>query len=169
MAGVSTAAPYRHFADRTALVAAVIGRGFEDLTVRIRAGRDSHPAGTMDSIIAMGQAYVAFAADDGSLFQLMWGKRFYGIERKHMAPAGDACFNVLLEAVDAFRRARDLTGVDTLTVALPLWTLVHGTASLVLGDCYEAVAPGTDPGALVATATRAYLTGLLVEVGDQRP
>lgn len=160
-AGVSTAAPYRHFADRKALVEAVAARGFDSLSVRTREARDAHPDGSIASIVAMGQAYVAFVTRDPALFQLMWGAGAPERQESPMATSGHQCFGVLLQAVDAFRRAQGLEATDTLAIAVPLWTIVHGTASLVLGERFEKVAPGTDVDRLVEHTTRAYLTGLV--------
>ena len=160
-AGVSTAAPYRHFADRQALVEAVAARGFDSLSVRTREARDAHPDGSVASIVAMGQAYVAFVTRDPALFQLMWGAGAPERQESPMATSGHQCFGVLLQAVDAFRREQGLEATDTLAIAVPLWTIVHGTASLVLGERFEKVAPGTDVDRLVEHTTRAYLTGLV--------
>ena len=161
LAGVSTAAPYRHFADRDALVAAVAARGFDRLAERTRAARDAHPVGSLDAIVAMGQAYVAFVTQEPALFQLMWGAPHGAEPNPETQASGQQCFGVLLEAIDAFRADRGLQDMATLAIAMPLWTIVHGTASLVLGGRFQKMAPDTSVDDHVDRATRAFLKGLL--------
>ena len=166
LAGVSTAAPYRHFADRAALVEAVALQGFTQLAERTRAAADSHPAGSVPGIVAMGQAYVAFAAAEPAVFKLMFG-RHPDVQHDNTAPVeGKACFRVLAEAVAAWMRLNDIRERDYLEVALPLWTIVHGTAYLLIDNDFAAVAPGTDADALVERTTVAALTGLAQTLRD---
>lgn len=161
IAGVSTAAPYRHFEDRDALVGSVAKRGFDTLTDVTKAGRDSFPSGTVDSIVAMGQAYVRFANDEPAVFRLMFASH-KGEEAFHQSlnENGDVCFSVLLKAVDAFREAKGLSQKSTMDIALPLWTIVHGTACLLIDRDFDGVAPGTDPYNLVKIATEGFLAGV---------
>lgn len=161
MAGVSTAAPYRHFEDREDLVKHVAARGFEALTDATKARRDTHPAGSVDSIVAMGQAYVRFAESKPAVFRLMFAKH-KRMDDSHQAihDTGGTCFMVLLEAVDAFREQRGLSATKTLDIALPLWTIVHGTASLLIDRDFDVVAPDTDPDELVRIAAEGFLIGI---------
>ena len=165
LAGVSTAAPYRHFADREALIDAAAGRGFDNLTARLRDARDAHPAGSVDAIVAMGQAYVAFVSDDREVFELMWGRNVDGPKGDDSFGSGRACFATLLQAVDAYRAARGVEDREPLAIAVPLWAIVHGTASLVLGRNLQVMVPETSADAIVETATRAFLAGLESRVG----
>jgi len=161
MADVSPAAPYRHFEDRDALVGAVAAEGFFALTERGKAKRDSFPLGSVESIVAMGQAYVQFAADEPAVFRLMFASH-KGEEafKESLNETGDACFNMLLIAVDAFREKNGLSHHPTLDIALPLWSIVHGTACLFIDRDFDNVAPGTDPDTLVKTATEGFLAGI---------
>jgi AcrR family transcriptional regulator len=164
-AGVSTAAPYRHFADRDALLDAVTAKAFELLTERLTAARDAHPKGSIEAIVAMGQAYVGFAADEPPLFHLMWGRHLeLRANSADTQAAGGRCFGALLDAVTAYREAAGIGAArDTLSIAVPLWTHVHGTASLVLGRNLEAVAPSVDVDRMVESTTRAFLAGVAGE------
>ena len=51
--------------------------------------------------------------------------------------------------------------MPTLDIALPLWSVVHGVASLQIDGDFESVVPGTDIGHLVEMTTRRYLQGLI--------
>ncbi len=161
IAGVSAAAPYRHFADRDDLVGAVASQGFDSLTKRGKAERDKHPAGSVESIVSLGQAYVKFAADEPAIFRLMFAShKGEDAFQESVTEQGDRCFNILLKAVEAFRAEKGLTDKNTLEIALPLWTIVHGTACLLIDRDFEAVAPGTDPDVLVRVATEGFLAGI---------
>ena len=163
LAGVSTAAPYRHFADRGALVEAVALRGFDLLSQKTRGARDRHPVGSIEAIVAMGQAYVHFAEAEPALFRLMFGRHRACSTGPAPTPEGGACFNVLLEGVEGFLTKHGRQSCGVMTLALPLWTIVHGTSSLSIDRDFEGVAPGTDVDRLVDDATRGFLTGFLVE------
>ncbi len=67
--GVSRAAPYRHFADRRALLAAVAADGFERLTAIHRNARGKIPQARL---AAAGRGYLAFAAERPQMFRLMF-------------------------------------------------------------------------------------------------
>src|SRR5215831_7851 len=129
-AKVSAMAPYRHFADKEALLAAVAEYGFRHLTARFTtavAGAPDPRAG----LAALGVAYVLFARDEPSLFKLMFGP---AIERKFAHPgldeAGRACFDALRHAVEAAGFADRPADLDD--VSLACWSLVHGLSALVV-------------------------------------
>src|SRR5499427_5454071 len=100
-ARVSAMAPYRHFADKEALLSAVAEYGFRELTTRL-ATAAATAADPRAGLAALGVAYVLFACDRPSLFRLMFGPM---IEKKAGHPALDeaahACFNALRQAVEA--------------------------------------------------------------------
>src|SRR2546430_4327077 len=71
-AGVSPAAPYRHYADREALVSAVAAVGYRQLAERLAA---AHPApSTPEQLASVGVAYVEFALAQPALFRMMFGE-----------------------------------------------------------------------------------------------
>jgi AcrR family transcriptional regulator len=104
-AGVSHNAPYRHFANREALLAALVAQGFEQLDRALEnlAGRE------------LGEAYVAFALEHPQRFRLMFSR---------------ARANAELQSrfVDSFAHL----GADAAAAGAAAWSLVHGLASLVL-------------------------------------
>src|ERR1700760_1717984 len=71
-AGVSPAAPYRHYADREALVSAVAAVGYRELAERLAA---AHPSpSTPDELASVAVAYVQFALERPALFRIMFGE-----------------------------------------------------------------------------------------------
>lgn len=119
-AGVSAMAPYRHFADKAALLAAVADRGFAMLYAAL-APADA--CGTdAERLIAQGQAYVAFALAHPALFRAMFTCGAASPKQPD-APA----FAIL------FNRVAALAPSDMHQEAtLGCWAIVHGLAMLAL-------------------------------------
>lgn len=158
LAGVSTAAPYRHFADRDALIEAVCLRGYDLFADRLTRARDRHPKGSIEAIVAMGRAYVAFVTEDRELFDLMCGRELPEAVAQ-VVDSRPGAFVALLEAVDAYRERRGLADVETLEIAVPLWAFVHGMAGLMLSGVLRRKLPGLDVDAMIEETTRTFLAG----------
>lgn len=157
--GVSTAAPYRHFTDRNALISEVSARGFRALEHALREARDGHPPGSIDGLIALGKAYVRFVASDPEMFHLMWGATRENFDSDIAFCAGQTAFAVLVECVRAIQIARDVDHLDTMQLAVSMWSGVHGLAALQVGRRLR-VAEGLDVDGTVEFATRAFIAGL---------
>ncbi|MCI4663719.1 MAG: TetR/AcrR family transcriptional regulator [Neomegalonema sp.] len=158
-AGVSTAAPYKHFGSREELIAEVSALGFEELTERMNAACAQHPANSIEALIAMGQAYLGFVSADPEMFHLMWGATRQKFKNDTVEETGRACFQRLVDAIEPVRTALNLETVDTLEIALALWSGIHGLAGLQLGEKLKVV-EGLDLNLYVDRTTRAYFSGL---------
>lgn len=129
-AGVSVAAPYRHFADREALLAAVLVEGFLQLAKRTEAARRAAPD-PLSALAATGLAYVQFAAAHPRTYRLMFGPECDKSRHPALMEAGHAALGVLLQAVADCAAAGLLRpDADAQQVALAGWSLTHGLASL---------------------------------------
>lgn len=117
--GVSSAAPYRHFADKDALFAAVAEEGYQRLGELLAAARREAP---VESVVEMGHAYLRFAGSDRGHFAVMFGG---GVDKDRfpvVRVAGDAALAALVgEVTRAGGQAAD---------ALTVWALAHGFATL---------------------------------------
>jgi AcrR family transcriptional regulator len=133
-AGVSAMAPYRHFADKEALLAALATRGFRAFGAALG---DAAKAST-DGFAAMGRAYVRFALARPGRFRLMFGSGI-GDRSRHpeLCEAGERASRQLISAVTASGRA----GTDPQTAAIRAWSLVHGLSHLLL----DGMLPDHDP------------------------
>lgn len=124
-AGVSAMAPYRHFADKAALLGAVAEDGFEALRVDLEQA-DALAEGRA-ALIEQGLAYIAFAQRNPHLFRLM----FAGADLVFSAAKSDmndTAFGVLSRRVAAL--ATDQREAWTIGC----WSIVHGMATLLLDD-----------------------------------
>lgn len=150
--GVSTAAPYRHFASRDALLAAVCARGFLMLADALRATVAEHGP---DDLAALGATYIRFALAHRSLFAVMLRHPRAGQAEAEVAAASEAAFAPLRQAVALItgRAARDET--------IGAWALAHGLAVLATdGRLAPDLADPARLDALVAVATGVFVRGL---------
>jgi AcrR family transcriptional regulator len=135
--GVTPAALYRHFSGRDALVGEVAGRGFVLLAERL--GRAVRGGGTaIERFTRMGEAYLAFAEEEPGFYAAMFSPR--GAEEPPSGPWGpppgsgapprqSGAFALLVEALTQ-TFPEGFGGVDPRFIALEVWALSHGIATL---------------------------------------
>ena len=156
LAGVSTAAPYKHFRDRNEVLELVIARGFEEMTRRSITAVEDAGVATLAGMIAMGHAYVRFAVEEQRLFRLMFGQHPVLKQASGVEEDGMKCFANVIEQVALYCERHNVPG-DPKTIAVRLWTFVHGAASLLIDEDYAKVAPELDVEALIADTTPSLL------------
>jgi AcrR family transcriptional regulator len=130
--GVSHAAPYNHFADKEALLAAVAIRGFETLRTRVEAARAAETGDAGDELIAAGLAYVLFAAEKPALFRLMFGPRKAAARADDIQTAAAAAYDALVDIIRPGCENGSFRPIDPETAAFAAWSLVHGMAQLAI-------------------------------------
>ncbi|MEV0249278.1 TetR/AcrR family transcriptional regulator [Nocardia sp. NPDC050712] len=131
-AGVSTAAPYHHFADRAALLAVLSANGFERLGADLAAARASADS-PLAALTALAEAYVRFSREQPAYFRLMFRPELSEPD-KHPAAmvAGEAAFGELAAAVADCVDAGLIEPERADTVSVAWWGIAHGLASLWL-------------------------------------
>jgi AcrR family transcriptional regulator len=168
-AGVSPAAPYRHFRDRDELLASVALRGFEKFeTVLARAWDDGRP----DVFVALdrlGKAYLEFARTEPAYYSAMFEAGIPLATNPELREAGERAFAVLRGAAEKLCVQIPLrTRPPALMVALHIWAMSHGVASLFgRGDAARRTLP-MSPEELLEAQVLVYLRGLGVP-GAARP
>ena len=167
-AGVSHNAPYKHFANRRELLAAVSAAGFEMLTKRM--AREIAGFGSpREQLFAMLRAYIAHGVENPALYSLMFGGYLSGPD--HGRPAielaeGDKTKALLADVIIAggLGRAIPRTPRNEPKIAgaiLACWSLVHGL-TLLLAD--GLVGPKKKSDALADTLVQGLLDGLAGEL-----
>src|SRR5262249_35778819 len=104
-AGVSPAAPYRHFRDRDALMADVARRGFEEFERRLSAAWDEGRPNPRAALERMGGAYLGFARDEPAYFSAMFEAGLPVLEHRELQEAGDRALAVLRQACETLAAA----------------------------------------------------------------
>jgi AcrR family transcriptional regulator len=156
VAGVTTAAPYRHFRGKQEILEEIASRGFDEMRKRAMAAVAEKGEGTLEAIVAMGRAYVAFAAEETAVFRLMFGQQPSLKRADRVHDTGEDCFAHVIDQVALYCRLNRVDG-DAQEIALRLWTFVHGAASLLIDGDYQSVAPTIDVDRLIASATPGLL------------
>lgn len=128
-AGVSPAAPYRHFRDRDQLLAAVAAAGFERFADALKAGWNEGRPTPPEAFERMGRAYLAFAREHPADYIAMFEAGIPQDADPELAQASQRAFAVLREAAEGL--VATLPGrPPALMVALHIWSLAHGVATL---------------------------------------
>ena len=132
-AGVSHAAPYSHFADKQALIAAISTEGFRQLYERVSAVAEEYKTKPSSQLVEVAWAYVQFAMDDRDRFKVM----FSGIlekEREYPEFVVEAQrnFQLVKMIVEANQAAGKLRSGPSDLVALSAWGIIHGFIMLLL-------------------------------------
>ncbi|MGQ0672500.1 MAG: TetR/AcrR family transcriptional regulator [Hyphomicrobium sp.] len=161
VAGVSPAAPYRHYRDRDELLTDVARIGFELLAVRLeRAWKDGSPT-AIAALDRVARAYLEFASAEPGYFIAMFEAGVaVGLERA-VAQESERAFEVVRLACSAVLEIMPEGRRPPPTMmALHVWSLLHGTAALFArGDDARRRIP-MPPGDLVEAALLVYLQGL---------
>ena len=128
-AGVSHAAPRRHFADRQALLDALAESGWARLGAEVRAAVQRAGTDYEARLRAAGKAYVRFATRDAALLELMFaGRQGTQVAALHEAAAG--AFSALVEIVQEGQASGVVERGDPERMALLLFATVQGIAAV---------------------------------------
>jgi AcrR family transcriptional regulator len=160
-AGVSPAAPYRHFRDRDELLASVAQRGFEQFAAALARAWDDGRPHPFKAFERFGKAYLEFARTEPALYSAMFEAGIPLETNPELREAGERAFAVLRTATE--RLVATLPSQNrppVLMMALHIWALSHGIASLFgRGDAGRRALP-MSPEELLEAAVLIYLRGL---------
>jgi AcrR family transcriptional regulator len=163
-AGVSPAAPYRHFRDRDELMADVARRGFELFADALTKAWDDGRPDPMTAFERLGKAYLAFARSDPAYYSAMFEAGIAPNTSPELLAAGERAFDVIRTASQRLiSRLPFGKRPPALMVALHVWSLSHGIASLFgRGDSARRPLPMTAD-ELLEAGVLVYLRGLGLE------
>ena len=163
LAEVSPAAPYRHFADRAALVREVSERGFALFRTAL-ADAARGEADPVRVLTRMSRAYLAFSRNEPGYYSAMFQSDGLPLERTRRArtETESAAFDVLVGAITHAVAARGGTA-DPRTIAVEIWAMSHGVSVLAkTGDLPGHAASALDAAeAVLESAVTALLKGHL--------
>ena len=130
-AGVSSAAPYRHFRDRDALMADIAKRGFELFRDALaKAWNDGKPNPYV-AFEALGRAYLAFARNEPAHYSAMFEAGIAPESAPGLQQAADEAFGVLRRAAEALSAHMPKESrPPAMMMSLHIWAMAHGIASL---------------------------------------
>lgn len=131
-AGVSPAAPYRHFRDRDELLASVAQQGFEQFESQLTAAWDDGSPDTPTAFQRVGKAYLAFARENPAYYSAMFESGVPLEANPALLVASERAFAIIRAASERLV-AMAPPGVPrppAMMMALHIWSMSHGIASL---------------------------------------
>ncbi len=131
LAGVSTAAPYKHFRDRHDILRGVVLLAMDRMRGAMQVAADTYPAGDPRRIAALGQSYVDFARSEPGVFRTMFGLTEGHDDDPDLTRAGDETCALVEEVVAEHLDVSSETPEAKLR-AYALWCFVHGHSFLCL-------------------------------------
>ncbi len=162
-AGVSAAAPYRHFRDKDALLAEVALGGFKDFAARQKGALAGH-SDPIAAFRAMGLAYLAFAQEEPGAYAAMFMGTHGPLGASDKA-VGDSGFEALIKALRAMIGDPPPLGLDPLKLACQVWALSHGVAMLAAsGQLQNGF--GVNPQELLTEGVGRLVAGALAQAGQ---
>jgi AcrR family transcriptional regulator len=170
MAGVSPAAPYRHFRDRDELLSSIAQRGFEQFEAALTEAWDDGRPDTITAFERVGRAYLNFAREQPAFYSAMFESGIPIDMNPTLMAAGERAFAIIRAAAERLA-ALAPPGVPrppAMMMALHIWSMSHGVASLFArGDAARRKLP-MSPDELLEAEVLIYLRGLGFPT-DRRP
>ncbi len=130
LAGVSTAAPYKHFKDKSEMLVAMVMEGMARHRQNMLAALDGVPPGTPARIKALGLEYVTFALSEPGIFRLKFGGFTDRLDDPQLHEAGEGTFGIVLREVADCLGETDITP-EIRRRGFMLWSFVHGLSFLL--------------------------------------
>ncbi|MCY3592574.1 MAG: TetR/AcrR family transcriptional regulator [Acidobacteria bacterium] len=156
--GVSRAAPYRHFPDKTALLVAVAVEGFRRLNQRLRGSGTGTSGSSVERLRHMGEQYVRFALENPAHYRLMYGREALARQdHPELREAAGALLEHLIGVIRVHQERGEIEREDPRAQAYVAWSAVHGLASLLIE---RQIDPNVDVNALLSQTTQTLLDGM---------
>ena len=132
VAGVTHTAPYRHFADKEALVAAIAEDGFHKLNEIVNAVMARSNQTPSERIVALGQGYVSFALQRPDHFRVMFASTRDEAIRPELYALAKCGFLALISCIVEGQADDQFAPGDPTEFAKTLWSTMHGLAILLM-------------------------------------
>ena len=143
--GVSHTAPYRHFADKEALLAAVAEEGFQEFSRYLERARDAEST-PLKQLHATGNAYVEYALRYPTHYRVMFGSYCADADAlPSLTTTANQSFQILVGIIEAGQAKEEIKTGEPRLLALANWSLVHGLAMLLLDNRLEIEESATQP------------------------
>lgn len=130
-AGVSAAAPYRHFTGRDELLEEVARQGFLDFAARLETAFADGAPSPLSAFLRMGDAYLSFAAERPGFYMAMFESGLSIVGNADLAAAAERAEDVLTRSAEAmFERLPAGRRPPPSMVANHVWAMSHGVVEL---------------------------------------
>ena len=133
-AGVSHAAPANHFPDRRALLTALAAEQFELIFKIIKAGVTSDDLMPIDKIAVLFNSFLQFGLEHPFRYQLLWRYDLVDHEAEILKRPADRVYDFLTDEIGEITCRKT---VDPDTVAVAIWSMMHGYLDLRMTGMFE--------------------------------
>src|ERR1700722_10310106 len=132
LAGVSPAAPYRHFRDRDELLSSIAQRGFEQFEALLTEAWDDGRPDTVTAFERLGKAYLAFARNEPAFYSAMFESGLPVDLTPTLQTPSERAFGVIRAAAERLAALvpPGMPRPPAMMMALHIWSMSHGVASL---------------------------------------
>jgi AcrR family transcriptional regulator len=144
-AGVSHAAPYKHFPDKAALLAEMALGGFDRLRDKLAAAKRGRFSSRRQEFLAVAQAYIGFGVSNPALYRLMFGADGLRTADVHLGERALAAFAVMIDMLERGQKEGDLRKRPVQGQAAACWAQVHGLTMLTLDGLLLPQKVGVNP------------------------
>ncbi|MDP5070234.1 MAG: WHG domain-containing protein, partial [Congregibacter sp.] len=141
---------------------------FYGLGVCAREAVNRTEQGSIESIIAIGQAYVDYVIKKAAFYDLMWGDMGARAMDADSFDKKASGFYTLIEAVQAYTTKQALPNIDLMDLAVKLWSMVHGMSAISMSGKLPHFHPNADIPQMLDSATRTFMAGLAHSSGEAR-
>ena len=140
--GIAAPSIYPHYADRDAIVMAVVARLFNELAAAIRSGVSAASSDAVVRLVGGCQAYVGYGLEHPARYSVLFsGQRppataeycqpvVIGVGRGPVLEFGAEAFALLVDAISSCVRAGQSTSSDVVADGTAVWVALHGTVTL---------------------------------------
>lgn len=130
--------PYRHFADKSALLAAVAEQGFQQLQQHLDAVLQQNEKDPLDRFQQMGVAYIQFAVANPTHYRLMFSSETAAVaSHPNLETTAKAVFDTLVTSIQQCQTTNKMRADDPRSLAYVAWASVHGLSSLLIDDALK--------------------------------
>ena len=144
--GLTATAIYHYFDGKDELVTRVVQSGYRRFGEYLSEAGDQHPVGSLERLLALGDAYVRFALENQEYFRVLYNIQTRPRELEELPGSGG--YDLLRGCVVEAMEAGNLREGDPDLIAHFLWTSAHGLVTLALAcniECSGCRVLGDDP------------------------
>jgi len=157
-AGVSVAAPYRHYRDREALLAAIALTGFEHQFEVLSQAVNECPDKTFEALRALADRYVNFAIANPSTYRVMFGSDLSKAKFPELYATARRAFEVVFCTVEKCLIAEKKTTENTYALSVSMWSHCHGIAMLCVDGFLREIAMDERVSELIYLAVESFVS-----------
>lgn len=163
-AGVSHAAPYKHFPDKASLLSELALHGFERLEAETRAAINPRQRSARKAVVAVAQAYFDFSERNPALYRLMFSAEAGNVEATLLNARATSALGVLIELLQRGQQGGEFRQRPAQKQAVSCWSMLHGIAVLNIEGLLQPTKLGDDP---VRAALETLLDGLMLPAAPE--